>query len=252
MPKDRWSMDSVWYNFQSILKKFNLNATRDYVKKLIRELCRDKGVTREEIGIFAGARATMYFDGQWSSVSFDAIGALAQNGTDIIVIEKMAIVQVLAPYADKYGIAIVNTSGYFTEYGQELMQAAEDTGGHVMILTDYDMTGLHIASKAIGITRIGIDEETLDYFGLDKYDPSLSLSYEPHPKHLRYLQQLLNVKDQRVVLGNFEQSSLMQRMPVLEKLDIWLPETGYSLQRQWPHLLYWQVHEPISREYQIH
>ena len=116
-------------------------------KKLIRVVCAKLGVTRESLGIFAGARATMYFDGNWSSVGFGAIQELAGNGTDVIIIEKMALVHVLAPYADKYGVApAVDTTGYFTEYGKKLMRAS-DAGGHVVIITDYDMVRLHIASE---------------------------------------------------------------------------------------------------------
>ena len=194
--KDRWTQDSVWYNFQPVLQKHGITVTRKHVKKLIRKVCDALHTTREALGIFAGARATMYFNGEWSSVSFDAIGELAGNGTDVIIIEKMALVQVLSTYADKYGIALVNTTGYFTEYGKKLMRAAESTGGHVIIITDYDMNGLHIASKARGIPRIGIDEETLDYFGLTKAPP-LTLSYEPNLKIRDFLSNYENVIDRK-------------------------------------------------------
>jgi hypothetical protein len=51
--------------------------TREWIKKLIKKVCEKLGVTRESLGIFAGARATMYFDGTWSNVRFDAIWELA-------------------------------------------------------------------------------------------------------------------------------------------------------------------------------
>ncbi|HEY1248277.1 MAG TPA: DUF2399 domain-containing protein [Nitrososphaera sp.] len=192
--RDRWTQDSVWYNFQPVLQKYGISVTREHVKKLIRVVCAKLGVTRESLGIFAGARATMYFDGGWSSVSFDAIQELAGNGTDVIIIEKMALVHVLAPYADKYGVALVNTTGYFTEYGKKLMRAAHNAGGHVVIITDYDMVGLHIASKVPGIPRLGIDEETLDYFGLAKEAP-LILSYAPRLKERKFLSYYSDVID---------------------------------------------------------
>ena len=192
--RDRWTQDSVWYNFQPVLQKYGITVTREHVKKLIRVVCAKLGVTRESLGIFAGARATMYFDGNWSSVGFGAIQELAGNGTDVIIIEKMAIVHVLAPYADKYGVALVNTTGYFTEYGKKLMRAAYDAGGHVVIITDYDMVGLHIASKVPEIPRIGIDEETLNYFGLTKEAP-LILSYAPRLKEREFLSHYGDVID---------------------------------------------------------
>jgi DNA topoisomerase VI subunit A len=160
--RDRWTQDSVWYNFQPVLQKYGITVTRKHVKKLIGVVCKALGVTRESLGIFAGARATMYFDGEWSSVSFDAIQELAGNGTDVVIIEKMALVHVLAPYADKYGVALVNTTGYFTEYGKKLMRASHNAGGHVAIITDYDLYGLHIASKVPHVLRIGIDEDAFN------------------------------------------------------------------------------------------
>ncbi len=60
----------------------------------------------------------MYFDGTWTSVSFDAIDELAEKGTDIVFIEKEGVPEVLTEYADKYGISMVNTRGYLTEYGK--------------------------------------------------------------------------------------------------------------------------------------
>ena len=179
--RDRWTQDSVWYNFQPVLQKHGINVTRETVKKLIRVVCANLGVTRESLGIFAAARAEMYFDGRWSSVSYNAIEELAGNGTDVIFIEKLDLVEVLSTYADKYGVAMVKTTGYLTEYGKKLVRAADRSGGHVAIITDYDVYGLHIASKVSGIPRIGIDEETLNYFGLVKVPP-LVLSYSPHLK----------------------------------------------------------------------
>src|SRR5215831_12770134 len=192
--RDRWTQDSVWYNFQPVLQQYGITVTREHIKKLIRVICKKLGVTRESLGIFAGARATMCFNGDWSSVGFDAIQELAGIGTDVIIIEKMALVHVLAPYADKYGVALVNTTGYFTEYGKKLMRAAYNAGGHVVIITDYDMVGLHIASKIPSIPRIGIDEETLNYFGLNKKAP-LILSYTPRLKEREFLSYYSDVID---------------------------------------------------------
>jgi hypothetical protein len=67
-------------------KKWPLN--RETITGYIRDLCKAAGVTCESLGIFAGARAELYFDGIWSSVSFGKISRLAEKGTDIICIEK--------------------------------------------------------------------------------------------------------------------------------------------------------------------
>ncbi len=60
------------------------------------------GVTRESLNKFAGARAVMYFQGNWSSVKFDDVKSLARNGTDILFIEKMGIVDLPITMAIPY------------------------------------------------------------------------------------------------------------------------------------------------------
>jgi hypothetical protein len=174
---EKWTLNSVWYNFLNVLKKTETTATRGYVKQLVNELCKLAGVSRESIGIYAGVRAEMYFQGDWTSVSFDAIGALAEKGTDILFIEKEGIPEVLTEYADKYGVAMVNTRGYLTEYGKDLMEAANRAGANVAIMTDYDITGIHIASHCpVSMPWLGIDNATLQYFNL-KSSGSCSRSY---------------------------------------------------------------------------
>src|SRR5215471_13119917 len=155
------TLDGVWYRLLSVFEQNRMKRpSREWVKKLIKKACDDLHVTRESLNIFAGARAVMYFQGNWSSVKFDDVKSLARNGTDILFIEKMGIVEIFTEHADKYGIAIVNTQGLLTEYGKDLMKEAQRQGGHVAILSDYDDHGLLMASKVPDIPRIGIDERT--------------------------------------------------------------------------------------------
>ncbi len=92
-----------WYR---LLPKFEQNGMkkpyREWVKKLIKKVCDDLGVTRESLNKFAGARAVMYFQGNWSSVKFDDVKSLAGNGTDILFIEKMGIVDLPITMAIPY------------------------------------------------------------------------------------------------------------------------------------------------------
>ena len=64
---------------------------------------------------------------------------------------------------------MVNSRGYLTEFAHDLMVSASNSGANIMIMTDYDLSGVNLASKcsedAIWIT---MDEETLAYFNLDK------------------------------------------------------------------------------------
>jgi 5S rRNA maturation endonuclease (ribonuclease M5) len=196
---DEWTQDSVWYNFLPTMEKYGIKVTRQYVKRLIRVICEELGVTREQIGIIAAPRATMYFDGQWSSVSFDSVDGLAENGTHIIFIEKMDIVRVLAKYADKYGVALVNSQGHLTEYGKDLIEAARKSGAHIAILTDYDASGIKIASEVPEqIPRLGVDDEMLNYFGLPRDDKQISVSYNPLKQEIDPIKRLIEYgKDER-------------------------------------------------------
>jgi len=187
--------NSVWYLCLPWMEKYLKKIpTRSYFQKLLRKYCESKGITRLSMGLVTGDRASMYFDGDWYSVSFDAINNLAQNGTDILFIEKADIAEVLSPFAKKYGVALVNTIGFLTEYAKDLMKAAKRSGANIAILTDYEDYGLSIvatAMKEAHIPRIGIDEETFRYFGLDRGKLEVSskrrlknFAYLKHFKHL--------------------------------------------------------------------
>jgi hypothetical protein len=71
---------------------------------------------REDLGIIAGARASLYFDGKWENVDMDEIVALAEKGTDLVFIEKRGVIEIVSKYIGQYGIAFCNTQGHFTEY----------------------------------------------------------------------------------------------------------------------------------------
>jgi hypothetical protein len=169
---DDWTQDSAWYGFEDRLKELGIaikKGTRKYVKRLIRELCEEAGVTRESLGIIAAPRCTMYFDGRWTSVTFEKIEELAGMGTDIVFIEKLDIVRVLGKYASGYGVALVNSEGHLVEYGKDLIKAANASGANLGIFTDDDRHGHMIADEAPGeIVRLGVDDEMLQHFGLSK------------------------------------------------------------------------------------
>lgn len=163
------SPDTIWYLLLPIMEKYNIDVSRKYFKTLLRKICDKFDRKRSEIGVITGARAELYFDGRWRSVSFDAIGELAQNGTDIVCIEKEGIIDELKPHADKYGIAMVNTRSYLVEYAHDLMAAAVELGANIIIVTDYDLSGVNLASKCTeDIPWVTMNDDTLEYFGLVK------------------------------------------------------------------------------------
>lgn len=185
----KWTLSTVWYLFQPIMEKFGIEVNRDTITGYIRDLCKAAGVTRESLGIFAGARAELYFDGVWSSVSFGKIRELAEKGTDIVCIEKQGVPDILTEWADKYGMALLNSRGHLTEYGKDLMDAARKSGALVVIIVDYDLPGIKIASETpVDMSWIGVNFATLEYFRLTKEEvsiPAESNSYE------RYVTQLV-------------------------------------------------------------
>jgi hypothetical protein len=217
------TQDSVWYNFLPIMENYNIKVTREWVKRLIRKICAKNGFSRESIGIIAASRASMYFDGRWSSVSFEAVNELAKHGADMLFIEKADIIEVLSEYADKYGVALVNTIGYLTEYGKDLVQAAHRAGGHVSMISDYDLPGFHMVSKVPGLIRIGIDEETLRYFGLEKKSP-LTIKYVPNLKNLQWL-------------SAFENSVVDKEFILREKIEIDAILAQVGAERLWENIM---------------
>jgi len=172
---DRITQSTVWYRIRPIMVENNFEPrktwgiTRESLQNEINETCRelwpDEDILREDLGIIASARATMYYKSMSYPVSIDNVIELAKNGVVVIVIEKEGIADVLTSFADKYGVALVHTKGHFVEYCKDLIEAAEESGANVATLTDYDAVGIKIAEGArIEIPRIGVDKDTVRYF----------------------------------------------------------------------------------------
>ena len=203
---DPWTQSTVWYHLREeyllpIERQYHVTMikkdTRTYITAMISERCEklEGSPKREQLGIFASPRATMYVNGQWYRVDIDDIPALAGKGTDVIFIEKQGIVEIIKHLADIYGLAFVNTQGHFAEYPRNLVPEITEQGGNVVILTDFDCAGIHIAERIIAddvtynyvddkgntsleqkdgyhykehigrkVKRLGIDMETLEYF----------------------------------------------------------------------------------------
>jgi hypothetical protein len=96
-----------------------------------------------------------------------------------VFIEKEGVPEVLTEYADKYGIAMVNTRGYLTEYGKDLMTVAKKSGAYIAIMTDYDLTGINITSYSPKyMAWIGVDDTTLEFFNLNRQEENSNLTAE--------------------------------------------------------------------------
>jgi 5S rRNA maturation endonuclease (ribonuclease M5) len=167
----RWTQSTVFYRLRPILIDngyTEIEKKRKYITKIIKPVCEDLGYKRHELGIIAAERAQLYFDGQSFGVSFDRLKDLVKKGTDLLVIEKEGIADVLMEFANKRGIAILNSRGFLTEYAEELSELAEQEGCNIAILTDLDSSGLLISSNLPNAYRVGIDFDTLHRFGIEK------------------------------------------------------------------------------------
>jgi len=195
---DSWTQSTVFYYLRPILEKAGIKLSKTTRKTIqgqyIKAICKELGVTRAELGIVAADRAQIFFRGRWEDVGIDELDILMHYGVDVLIIEKEGVAQALSHYADEYGIALVNTRGFLTENVSILSNLAKRTDGNVAILTDYDISGLLIAIKAPkGIPRIGIDFETLKYFGIKKSSLSeLEENYEPPESHLKSVEKYVD------------------------------------------------------------
>jgi hypothetical protein len=161
----RLTLSTCFYHIRPELLRAGIKfapSTRKTIQvDYIKEICEERGYKRADLGIIAADRAEFYFKGGLYNVGVDAAySSLADNGTDVLIIEKEGVVEALGPYADKYGIALMYTRGFPSEYAKEL---SEYSGANVALLTDYDPAGVMIGEDLSSIPRIGVDFETLEY-----------------------------------------------------------------------------------------
>jgi hypothetical protein len=178
----RVTLDGGYYRLRTRLDRLGIPIRdRDYIKTQIREICeKEMGLKRAELGIIAAERAQFYYKGRTYGVRIDEISELAKYATDIVIIEKQGAVEALAPFADKQGIALLYTREFSTEYALEL---TERTDSNIIVLTDLDASGLLIQTKLPDnkpIYRVGVNQEMLDYFGLDFDEVSETYKPEEH------------------------------------------------------------------------
>ncbi|HEY1248087.1 MAG TPA: hypothetical protein VGE97_03785, partial [Nitrososphaera sp.] len=179
------TQNQLWYMSLPLIKKWvdegrlKKPKNRENFLKQISEVCDEYGVEREKVGVMAGAYASMFYNGKWSAVNFAEINLLATMGVAMIFIEKQDVVQTLGPYASRHGVALINTKGHLSDYAKDLSELAQKSGAKIGILTDYDIPGLHIASKLKGAVWLGIDKPMLDHFGIDLNNTDYVIPYDP-------------------------------------------------------------------------
>jgi len=179
---DRLTQRGAWYRVRPRMvadgfePRKNWGITGESFAGNIRQHCKDlwpdENITREYLGIFAKARGMFYYKGGKYPIEFDAIEELASKAAVNIVIEKDGVPAVLEPYADKYGVALINTQGRFVDYVKDFVRAAMEDSVVVTLLDD-DKVG-HDMAKSTDATKIGVSKETVSWLQQNGY-PDLRL-----------------------------------------------------------------------------
>ena len=140
--------------------------------------------------------------GNNQNISLDNVKPLARYGTDAIFIEKEDGVILLDEQAGVYGLALINTHGHMTDYGKDFVKAFTEENVSAVSFTDLDAAGVAIATGAGGgIPRIGVSDEMLEYFGLERKD--VDEEYTPTKSQITRVKQLV-YKYQLGLEHNFE------------------------------------------------
>ena len=201
MFKDRTSQSDTYYTLRQTLFPQNdiveTPGTRKYITARINAECKalfkrhnQAGKKREDLGITAGHRAELYYMGNNQNISLDNVKPLAKYGTDAIFIEKEDGVILLDEPANIYGFALINTHGHMTEYGKEFIKAFTEENVSAVSFTDLDAAGVAIAAGAgRGIPRIGVTDEMLEYFGLERKD--VDEEYTPTKSQITRVKKLV-------------------------------------------------------------
>ena len=172
-PKDKWS------------------KTREYIVGIIKEECAALGrelglafaLTREHLGIYAGGRADLLYNGETYPITLYNIQKLANKGVAFVVIEKEGIAKALAPFAENFAVAIVNTRGNFVEAVKDLIEKVEAPLG---TLNDYDAHGVAMPKRTRNKEfKIGIDKSPIDWLREKNYDIELEDVEEEYSPGIR-------------------------------------------------------------------
>jgi hypothetical protein len=153
------------------------STTMDSITNMISERCKmlwpDENIDREYLGIYAKARGMFYYRGRTTPIDFNAIGELASKAAVNIVIEKEGVPAVLAPYADKYRVALISTQGRFVDYVKRFVSSVIDEAAVVVTILDDDRVGREMAKSTRAI-NIGVNKDTVEWLRKNGY-PSLSV-----------------------------------------------------------------------------
>ncbi|MGA9936131.1 MAG: hypothetical protein WBP83_13525 [Nitrososphaeraceae archaeon] len=231
-----WPTTKPYYNLRKMLDHlgYNISETyplghklegkvilaerRPYIQgKMLTDICeKDFGMKRHQLGIFTDERSQFVYRGESQSVGYYDIDSLIKKGTDIILAEKAYVVKLLAPLAESYGIALLESGGNFVEYARMLCEKAVRRGCNVALLTDFDISGIAMCINIPWAIRIGIDTNTVNALGFTKEQIRLVQErYNADPNQMKFVTNVLdrnhNLITEEYNLNLIETLSLGQR-----------------------------------------
>jgi methylmalonyl-CoA mutase cobalamin-binding subunit len=197
-------MQETGWTFEGKLGTRRRKNITHYVKEVCDEIIwidengiEHHGISRSDIGIAAADVGYLFFRGHKYSIGLDSYKALRNKGADVTFIEKEDIALSLEPLQRNSGIALLSGRGFSTEYQEELIRLAADNDANVVILSDYEISGLVLARNVLrksnnnglgNIVRTGIDEDMLEELGIDDdARKEIEEPYTPSEEHTQHI-----------------------------------------------------------------
>jgi hypothetical protein len=260
--ENRILTSDVFYDLRPILEEAGIDVTsKDAIIKkrrrlkiqneYILEICRDLGIRRKHVGIITGDTGYLYFRGKRYAVSLDELDKLKMKGVAVTTIEKQGIAEKLSYKANDYGIALLSTRGFLTENAVDLSDLSELNGSKNAIVTDDDISGQVIAVNS-PCKRIGIDFDTLRYFGIDSKISDLEEVYTPNYKHLKHITDH-KYKFRHLTATQFDylKTKRIEIHAVLNKVGIdafweWILKELYKISPTWDYTRAIKIPQPYQ------
>ncbi|MCW3985155.1 MAG: hypothetical protein NWE91_01930 [Candidatus Bathyarchaeota archaeon] len=142
---------------------------------------------RETLGIINNGPAQFLFRGSDEPIKYWDFVDLAKKGTDVILCRKEGIVELLQPYAEPLGVAIITNCGFAQDYVKSLVKylRSKENKANVFVLTDFDAAGLVWWEKTGKLPCLGVDSQMIRELGLLKQE--LEQQATPRESDLAYL-----------------------------------------------------------------
>jgi hypothetical protein len=116
----------------------------------------------------------MIYQSESYPISVDNIKKIANKGIAVWPIEKEGIPNIIAPFAEDYGIALIATGGRFSKYIRRLIEEIKKIGSVVQIVVDFDAVGDDIARSTYTPTvKIGLERDVVPWLQKHGY-PNLT------------------------------------------------------------------------------